>query len=88
MRVEAHQYRLSLDVASLRQGEQMVARLGVIAGIVCGQYVPEIGPTTLLATITATIIILICALWLLLIWLAERTSFVILLMLPLVYLAL
>ena len=55
----------------------MVARLGVIAGIVCGQYVPEIGPTTLLATITATIIILICALWLPLIRLAERTSFVI-----------
>ena len=66
----------------------MVARLGVIAGIVCGQFVPEIPTTTLLATITATIIILICALWLPLIRSAERTSFVILLMLPLVYLAL
>ena len=66
----------------------MVARLGVIAGIVCSQYVPEIRPTTLLATVTATIIILICALWLPLIRLAERTSCVILLMLPLVYLAL
>jgi len=66
----------------------MVARQGVIAGVVCGQYVPEIRSAPLLATVTVTIIILICALWLPLIRLAERTSFVMLLMLPLVYLAL